>query len=128
MYATETIRALEREARETARLARAVQVDVQNALALVTCIGCSHPKHVALRCHETTAITHQPCDCDLHFGLWPDDESYPQYLTNREQFEHGFLDIPGMGRHSLAEIDSWQPTVRRIAADGLRSLYENDSL
>lgn len=76
----EGLTTLEREARELARLARAVQADVENALALVACIGCSHPKHVALRCHEKTVITREPCGCDLHFGLWPDDETYPAYL------------------------------------------------
>lgn len=84
MHALSIIRALEREARETSLLARAVQTDVENALVLVTCIGCSHPRHVALRCRETTVITKTPCGCDLHFGLWPDEAGYPAYLNSKE--------------------------------------------
>lgn len=46
----------------------------------------------------------------------------------REQYEAGYLDIPAMGRHSLEEIGSWPEPVRRIAADGLRSVYDSPSV
>lgn len=41
----------------------------------------------------------------------------------QEQYERGYLDIPGMGQKSLAELDAMSPEVRKIVADALRALY-----
>src|SRR3990167_4085013 len=79
MTISEDIQTLVDEARTLAITARAIQRNVEDLLAVVNCVGCSHAKHVPLRCHE---ITTKPCGCDLHFGMWPDDPLYPSYIRD----------------------------------------------
>ncbi len=67
--------------REAVEVALAVAADkgrVPMAIPIErVCSGCSHQKHIALRCPEAPLFTRErTCGCDLHFGLWPDEAGY----------------------------------------------------